>query len=54
MSYNEFTFQSLRDQLALHLRQDASLFAHVEEVVVSEYLQNNVAGKRRFSIEYQY
>jgi len=32
MSYSEFTFQSLRDTLSLHLMQDASLFAHVKEV----------------------
>ena len=38
MSYREFTFQGLRDKLSLHLMQDASLFAHVEEVAVSEYL----------------
>ena len=47
MSYSEFTFQSLRDKLALHLMQDASLFAHIEEVTISEYvqitLQENVA-----------
>ena len=47
MSYSEFTFQSLRDKLSLHLMQDAALFAHVEEVAVSEYLettlQENVA-----------
>jgi len=42
MSYSDFTFQSLRDQLSLHLRQDASLFAHVEEVAVSEYLQTTL------------
>jgi len=42
MSYSEFTFQSLRDQLSLHLMQDASLFAHVEEVAVSEYLQTTL------------
>ena len=42
MAYSEFTFQSLRDTLALHLRQDASLFAHIEEVVVSEYLQTTL------------
>jgi hypothetical protein len=42
MSYSEFTFQSLRDTLSLHLRQDASLFAHVEAVVVSEYLQTTL------------
>jgi hypothetical protein len=42
MSYSEFTFQSLRDKLALHLRQDASLFAHIEEVAVSEYLQTTL------------
>src|SRR5215475_9341926 len=39
MSYSEFTFQSLRDKLALHLMQDTSLFAHIEEVTISEYLQ---------------
>jgi hypothetical protein len=39
MSYSEFTFQSLRDKLALHLMQDASLFAHIAEVTISEYLQ---------------
>src|SRR5215831_13648758 len=47
MSYSEFTFQSLRDKLSLHLVQDASLFAHIEAVAVSEYLettlQENVA-----------
>src|SRR6266849_1200206 len=42
MSYSEFTFQSLRDQLALHLMQDAALFAHVEAVAVSEYLQTTL------------
>ena len=42
MSYSEFTFQSLRDTLALHLRQDAALFAHIEEVAVSEYLQTTL------------
>jgi len=42
MSYSEFTFQSLRDNLALHLRQDASLFAHIEEVTISEYLQTTL------------
>ena len=42
MSYSEFTFQSLRDILALHLRQDASLFAHIEAVAVSEYLQTTL------------
>jgi hypothetical protein len=42
MSYSEFTFQSLRDKLALHLRQDASLFAHIEEVTISEYLQTTL------------
>ncbi len=42
MSYSEFTFQRLRDTLALHLMQDASLFAHVEEVAVSEYLQTTL------------
>jgi hypothetical protein len=41
-SYSDFTFQSLRDQLSLHLRQDVSLFAHVEEVAVSEYLQTTL------------
>ena len=39
MSYSEFTFQSLRDKLSLQLMQGASLFAHVEAVAVSEYLQ---------------
>ena len=47
MSYSEFTFQDLRDKLSLHLMQDASLFAHVEAVHVSAYLettlQENVA-----------
>ena len=47
MPYSEFTFQSLRDNLSLHLMQEASLFAHVEAVAVSEYLettlQENVA-----------
>jgi hypothetical protein len=42
MPYSEFTFQSLRDKLALHLGQDASLFAHIEEVTVSEYLQTTL------------
>src|SRR5215467_4745434 len=42
MSYSDFTFQSLRDTLSLHLGQDASLFAHVEEVVVSEHLQTTL------------
>ena len=42
MSYSEFTFQSLRDTLSLHLMQDASLFAHVEEVTISEYLQTTL------------
>ena len=42
MPYSDFTFQSLRDKLALHLRQDASLFAHVEEAAVSEYLQTTL------------
>ena len=42
MSYSEFTFQSLRDNLALHLSQDASLFAHIEEVTISEYLQTTL------------
>jgi hypothetical protein len=42
MSYSEFTFQSLRDTLALHLMQDAALFAHIEEVAVSEYLQTTL------------
>ena len=42
MSYREFTFQSLRDKLSLHLLQDASLFAHVEEVAVSEYLETTL------------
>src|SRR6266850_1514157 len=42
MSYSEFTFQSLRDKLSLHLMQDASLFAHVEAVTVSEYLQTTL------------
>jgi hypothetical protein len=47
MAYSEFTFQSLRDKLGLHLGQDASLFAPIEEVTISEYLettlQENVA-----------
>jgi hypothetical protein len=42
MSYSDFTFQSLRDTLALHLMQDASLFAHIEAVTVSEYLQTTL------------
>ena len=42
MSYSEFTFQSLRDTLALHLMQDAALFAHIEEVTISEYLQTTL------------
>src|SRR5262249_50406530 len=42
MSYSDFTFQSLRDTLGLHLGQDTSLFAHVEEVAVSEYLQTTL------------
>jgi hypothetical protein len=42
MSYSEFTFQSLRDQLALHLMQDTSLFAHIEAVPTSEYLQTTL------------
>ena len=42
MSYSEFTFQSLRDKLSLHLGQDASLFAHIEAVVISEYLQTTL------------
>ena len=42
MSYSEFTFQSLRDTLSLHLMQDAALFAHIEEVAVSEYLQTTL------------
>jgi len=55
MSYSDFTFQSLRDQLSLHLRQDASLFAYVEEVAVSEYLQTtlqeNVASALNINTE---
>ena len=55
MSYSDFTFQSLRDQLSLHLMQDASLFAHVEEVAVSEYLQTtlqeNVASALNINTE---
>ena len=47
MSYSEFTFQDLRDKLSLHLVQDTSLFATVEEIQVSAYLettlQENVA-----------
>jgi hypothetical protein len=47
MAYSEFTFQDLRDKLSLHLVQDASLFAAVEAVPVSAYLeatlQENVA-----------
>jgi hypothetical protein len=39
MSYSEFTFQDLRTKLALHLAQDASLFAAVEAVQVSAYLE---------------
>ena len=42
MSYSEFTFQSLRDTLALHLTQDATLFAHIEEVTISAYLQTTL------------
>ena len=42
MSYSEFTFQSLRDKLSLHLMQDASLFAPIEEVTISEYLQTTL------------
>src|SRR5215831_3853087 len=42
MSYSEFTFQSLRDKLALHLMQDTSLFAHIEAVAISEYLQTTL------------
>jgi hypothetical protein len=42
MSYSEFTFQSLRDTLALHLTQDAALFAHIEEVTISAYLQTTL------------
>ena len=42
MAYSEFTFQSLRDTLGLHLGQDASLFARIEAVVVSEYLQTTL------------
>src|SRR5215475_15353285 len=42
MSYSEFTFQSLRDTLALHLMQDTSLFTHIEEVPISEYLQTTL------------
>ena len=48
MSYSEFTFQSLRDKLALHLMQDASLFAHIEEVPISEYLLAVRASEKRF------
>ena len=47
MAYSEFAFQDLRDKLSLHLVQDASLFAAVEAVPVSAYLeatlQENVA-----------
>ena len=39
MSYSEFTLQDLRTKLALHLAQDASLFAAVEAVQVSAYLE---------------
>jgi len=42
MSYSEFTFQGLRDKLSLHLMQDTSLFAHVEAVAISEYLQTTL------------
>jgi hypothetical protein len=42
MPYSEFTFQSLRDTLGLHLGQDASLFAHIEAVTVSAYLQTTL------------
>src|SRR5215813_9397966 len=42
MSYSEFTFQDLRAKLALHLGQDASLFATVEEVQVSTYLETTL------------
>src|SRR6266705_5564847 len=42
MSYSDFTFQSLRDKLALHLGQDASLFAHIEAVTISAYLQTTL------------
>ena len=42
MSYSEFTFQGLRDKLSLHLMQDTSLFAHIEEVAISEYLQTTL------------
>jgi len=42
MSYSEFTFQSLRDILSLQLLQDASLFAAVEEVQVSAYLETTL------------
>ena len=42
MSYSEFTFQDLRDKLSLYLGQDASLFAPVEEVQVSAYLETTL------------
>jgi hypothetical protein len=42
MSYSDFTFQSLRDTLGLHLGQGVVLFAHIEEVTISEYLQTTL------------
>jgi hypothetical protein len=42
MPYSDFTFQSLRDTLGLHLGQDAALFAHIEEVTISTYLQTTL------------
>ena len=42
MSYSEFTFQDLRNTLSLHLVQDASLFAAIEEVQISTYLETTL------------
>src|SRR6266508_6329072 len=42
MSYSEFTFQDLRDKLSLQLVQDTSLFATLEEVQVSAYLETTL------------